>query len=175
MPGSKISSEAKGWIFEMREGGMTLREIVEKSGASLSTVTRLLRKIRQEGFQEGIKNKPVPGRPTIWTPHILYQMKRFIEDHPFSSASDVKSKCLSVSHLSIRRIQEGYQKKFKMPVRRAAKKPLLKPNMVEKRLAFAHNHFHWTEEDWLRVMFTDESTFQLFRNRIKLVRRPVKQ
>ena len=35
--------------------------------------------------------------------------------------------------------------------------------MVEARLAWYEQHKDWTEEDWLKVEFSDESTFQQFR------------
>ena len=45
--------------------------------------------------------------------------------------------------------------------------------MKKKRLAFAKMHLHWTADDWGKVLFSDESTFQQFVVRHKHVRRPV--
>ena len=45
--------------------------------------------------------------------------------------------------------------------------------MKKKRLAFAKKHLHWTVDDWGKVMFSNESTFQQFVIRHKHVRRPV--
>ena len=45
--------------------------------------------------------------------------------------------------------------------------------MKKKRLAFAKKHLHWTADDWGKVLFSDESTFQQFVVRHKHVRRPV--
>lgn len=54
----------------------------------------------------------------------------------------------------------------------AAKKPLLRPQNVRKRLQFAKEHVNWTKEDWSQVLFTDESKFELFgTNRRVFVRR----
>lgn len=37
------------------------------------------------------------------------------------------------------------------------KRPNLKPNHIQERLAFARTHINWTVDDWKRVMFSDES------------------
>jgi hypothetical protein len=36
------------------------------------------------------------------------------------------------------------------------KKPWLRPEQKEARLKFARDHIHWTEEDWKRVVWSDE-------------------
>ena len=42
----------------------------------------------------------------------------------------------------------------------------------KKRLRFARDHVQWTEDDWSKVLFTDESKFELFgTNRRMFVRR----
>ena len=45
--------------------------------------------------------------------------------------------------------------------------------MTEKRLAFSQPFGHWGVEDWKKVMFSDESNFELkFGNIRRLCRRP---
>ena len=44
----------------------------------------------------------------------------------------------------------------------AAKKPLLRPQSVKARLRFARQHYDWTVEQWNNVLWSDESSFQLF-------------
>ena len=38
-----------------------------------------------------------------------------------------------------------------------AKKPLLSPQHIKARYEFACKYQHWTEEDWFRVVFSDET------------------
>ena len=40
------------------------------------------------------------------------------------------------------------------------KKPWLRPEQKAARLRFALDHIHWTEEDWIRVVWTDEMSMQ---------------
>jgi len=45
---------------------------------------------------------------------------------------------------------------------KAAKKPLLTESMKKQRIAIAKQHVHWTTEQRKKVIFSDESTFQVF-------------
>ena len=52
-------------------------------------------------------------------------------------------------------------------------KPLVSWVNRRKRLKWAREHLYWTVEDWMRVIFTDESSFETGqRNRIYVTRRP---
>ena len=108
----------------------------------------MVARCKAEGFEEGLKTKKKNcGRKTIVTEKMLVAMKRFVNDHPFSTAVEVKRKVREVRHLSVRRIREAFQIKLKMPIRRAAPKPLLNERMVAQRLQFCHDHLHWTADD----------------------------
>lgn len=47
--------------------------------------------------------------------------------------------------------------------RRPVRKPLLSALNKRRRLQFAKEHKHWTVDDWKRVMWSDESRFQMHR------------
>jgi transposase len=44
---------------------------------------------------------------------------------------------------------------------------------IQRRLAFAHQHENWTEDQWARVFFSDECNFYLGQHGRTYVRRPV--
>nr|CDJ88331.1 Transposase domain containing protein [Haemonchus contortus] len=57
--------------------------------------------------------------------------------------------------------------------RRPAKKLLISPKNRKARVEFARRHLHWTSNDWSKVLFTDESKFNLFgSDGTEYVRRP---
>ena len=164
-------------IWGLHLAKVTQPEIARRAGCSVRTVRRIVAACVKNGFEEGVKEhrKGVVGRKTLFTPKVLNALRRWVHDHPFTTAVQVKRSVPEVAHLSVRRICEGFQKKLGMPIRRAAPKPLLNERMVAQRLEFCRSHLHWTPDDWNKVMFSDESTFLLLRNRMKLVRRPVGQ
>ena len=59
-----------------------------------------------------------------------------------------------------------------MPAKRPIRKPVITLAARRKRLLFCKAHETWTVEQWQKVMFSDESTFQVSHNVKKHVRRP---
>ena len=57
--------------------------------------------------------------------------------------------------------------------RRPVKKQLLTPTMMKKRLKWAKEHREWTVDDWKKVIFSDESHFEVHGHRSPYVRRSV--
>ncbi|KAK4315398.1 hypothetical protein Pmani_013315 [Petrolisthes manimaculis] len=77
-----------------------------------------------------------------------------------------------LGEVSVRTVQVRLQKDLKLLCRRAAQKPLLTKNMKKQWVDFCKRHADWTQENWRRVMFSDESAFKTISRRQKLVRRP---
>lgn len=51
---------------------------------------------------------------------------------------------------------------FGLNGRVACKKPLLRQANIRKRLKFAQEHVTWTESQWAKVLFTDETKVEIF-------------
>src|ERR1700738_3051 len=53
------------------------------------------------------------------------------------------------------------------------KKPYLSQKHREKRLDFARRHQNWTVEQWRKIIWCDESTFEIGRNsrRVRVIRK----
>ena len=69
-------------------------------------------------------------------------------------------------------VSRRLSKDFNMKSYKPAKKPRLTAAIKAKGLQFANNHQHWTSEQWGKVLFSDESTFQQFVVRKRHFRRP---
>ena len=100
-------------------------------------------------------------------------MKKMVVEFPTSSIKKVQSALLTkgvkVSDMTVfRRLRFDFGIKSQKP----AKKLLLTKKMKAKRLEFAKSHQHWITEHWSKVLFSDESTIQLFATRKQNVRRP---
>ena len=157
----------------MKEAGMSSSLIAERCGISHRTVNRIWKRMQEEGLERAARPRPRSGRPTIITLRVVAALRRYINLHPFDAAFEIRQRCPAVRHLSARRINEALSKHCKRPSFVAAKKPLLTDAMIAKRLAFCNQFLHWTPAQWMGVMFSDESRFAVFRNRIRRVRRPI--
>lgn len=115
------------------------------------------------------------GRPTLASPRIMRTVRRIVTDNPSATCSEIKQQirglCPQVP--SVRTINDIVSKKLNLPSRRPSRKPLINDAQRAKRLKFCKDFQHWTEQQWGRVLFSDESSFQLFGGRVTRVRRPV--
>ena len=109
------------------------------------------------------------GRKRNTTQRDDVRIIRLAENDPETSAKKIhlnmEGKGLEVSESTVRRRLNEGGLRYGPPL----KKPLLKPNHLEARLQFVLEN---ADRDWDRVIFTDESTFQLFQS-ARMVWQPI--
>ena len=110
-----------------------------------------------------VKDKKRIGRPSILTKRNERTIIRRIMSNDCTTAVDVKrslkvNEKIEVSANTIRRVlkRNGLRSRVKQ------KKPLLSKKHRKSRLTFAKKYQHWTVEDWKKVVWSDESKFQIF-------------
>ena len=144
-------------------------KVARKMEVACSTITR--DKARDVGEEQALRNKPGVGRESKVSLGNVQRIIKLIRRRPFLSAVRIKA-ILSphLNHLSTRMIQKTLIKAV-YKAHKAALKPLLTQQMMDKRMEFATDYLHWSPHDWAKVMFSDESTFKLVRGTRKTVRR----
>ena len=167
---NELTPETRAEIVALHNEGMPVKDIVSKFGISKSCVYFTIKKFKNEN--SFVTNKRC-GRP----PALTKEDEQFIK---VCSLRDrrrtVRELCevLNVSRkkrVGLTTVRNAF-KKCGLVGRVACRKPLLRPNNIKKRLALTRKHVHWTLEDWKKVLFTDESKFELFgSNRRIYVRR----
>ena len=152
-----ISQECKKNIQLLYSQGFSLRKIADRLGVSRETVRRNLDQEELEG-----KNKS-PGRPLKLSPRVKKSLVRSYEAGKLLSSTEGKNHLLikaniTVSRSTVRRtlLRSGL-KSYAKP-----KKPRLTAKHKRARLNFAKLHFDKSEEDWRRVIFSDESKYNLY-------------
>ncbi|MBW0555389.1 hypothetical protein O181_095104, partial [Austropuccinia psidii MF-1] len=98
------------------------------------------------------------GQPTKLNERDWRQLSRIITRCQRLTVSQVAS--LMTSLVSTQTIQREIHKLGKHS-RIALKKPYLRPQDFQHRLAFAQAHRHWTINEWAKVICTNKSTFEL--------------
>lgn len=168
-----ISVEEKAKIMCWQQEGVKTSEIAERLGRHPSVIRKHVALLKDlPPMTSPPPPKPRPGPKRKISNIMKIRLKMFVMRYPFKTARELKNEVAGWSKISVRRIQEVLQKDLNMPARKAAKKPLLTPQMVKKRLAFCRKFSSWTPEQWEKVMFSDESTFRLINPRGVIVRRP---
>lgn len=157
--GSELTPEKKSVIVALSKEGLSTRKIASRIGFHHSTVSRLLKKAQETG-----KTDRIPGRG---------------RKRASTNADDriLKRMCLSDRHLSSTELKRDWQDATGVRVssrtvrnrlcevglnaRRPRKKPLLTKKMRLQRLEWAREHEGWTKNMWNKVIFSDESKFNL--------------
>ena len=157
---AKVDAKTRTRAVVLVEEGYSYRDVGTRLGISYKTVFRLVKKHRETG---SIVDKPRSGRPKATTERedrIL--VRKSLGDRRLTSP-ELRAKMEDDHgvHVSSRTVRSRL---FSAGLRGcvAAKKPLLRDPTIRKRLAFAREHRDWTIEQWNSVLWSDESSFQLF-------------
>ena len=148
----------------MYSSGLSMNEIAKRMRIARGTVQSIMKKHRETGT---VADRPRSGRPRKTTPQedrLLCRdcLKNRMKTSPQLASSFCEStgKTLDPSTVRQRLLNVGLRGYV------AAKlKPLIRqPNKVA-RLKWAREHVKWTEDQWKKVLWSDEAPFQLFRTK----------
>lgn len=168
----EISVDVRELIIKYQSEGKSLREIGRLVGKSHATVQTVLKNYKTNG---SLSSKQRSGRPKIFTPREEVLIERKIKKDPKLTASEIAAELLEETGKSceantIRRVlkRKGYHS------RTARKKPFISEKNRRKRLEFARSHEKYGNEFWSKVIFSDESKFNIYNNdgRTKVWRKP---
>jgi len=145
----------------MLETGFSTREIAAKVGCkSHSTIVRLKKKFEETGK---VKNKPGSGRPRKLNERDERTLVRRIMTKECSNAVQLQKSLKTTDNIDVssNTVRRALRRKG-LVARVKRKKPLLSRKHREKRLKFAKKYKDWTIADWSKVVWSDESKFQVF-------------
>ena len=156
----KLSTEERLEVVVKIRNGMTWREVADSMKISESTILRILRKHRETG---SVLDKPRSGRPRKTTARDDRVIVRMSLADRRLTATDICARLyrlhrirLAVRTVRARLLQAGLKSCV------AARKPLLTAEHCRRRRAFAAAHHNWTVDHWKQVLWSDESSFQVF-------------
>jgi len=168
-----MSIEEKAKAIAWRQENVSVNEIAQRLGRGRMSIFRLFSKMKISGRNEMPKRKPGSGRPRKATAFVKEELMKYIVKYPMATATDIMADLPHVvGDMAVRTVQDILCRELGMRSKVAAKKPLLTDKMKKKRLDFANKYKDWTAEDWSKVMYSDESTFECIRSASRKVRRP---
>jgi len=137
--------------------GLTSPVIAKKVKRSQSTVSRIIRTYYYKNFNGRVLTRIGKRKTTKHQDRILLWAVKANDDRPFRDIITISGVKVSFSTLR-RRLEE-----VELFSRVRRQKPLLKPHYMRTRLRWAKEHVNWTFEQWLRVIWSDESSIVLSR------------
>ena len=123
------------------KNGLSQREIARQLNIALSSVSKTLHQIQEEGYYRSRKRT---GRPpkTSWTTNRL--MHRIAVSNPSATSAEIASRLPNDCHISPRTIQRRLQLTYHLRAYKPAKKPRLSEKNRRDRLTFYQRYRHWT-------------------------------
>ena len=142
------------------QGIRNANEIQRRTNIGLSTIYYNLKKLETIG---DVSQKPGAGRPRKITKAAAKVLGQQIRRNPTASTKDLAKKLsekgITVSRYTVGRHlhYRGYKNSLPLAV------PMLTAEQKQKRVEWARKHLR---DNWSRTLFSDETSFQLFRNTI---------
>lgn len=155
-----LSIDLRKLIIQYHKNGKSLREIGKIVNRSFSTIRNIVNKY---DLHHRIEDFPRSGRPKKLSHRQINSIHRQIKVDPQFSAVQIAKQLsneseTSVSASTVRRALHSRGMHGRTP----RKKPYISKVNKGKRMKFAENHLGYTQNDWNRCIFTDESKFEVF-------------
>ena len=156
----ELTASQRAVVIALHQEGLSSRQIAQRVNCHQTTVSRLIKRFNDSGSTAPMTGR---GRKRSSSTRDDRALVHTSLRNRFLSSSDLKRKwemqCgVSVSTSTIRKRLA----KAGLHGRRPRKKPLLTPQMRKARLSWAKEHIGWTEQQWNRVIFSDETKVNLF-------------
>jgi transposase len=156
-----LADSKRAVVRELLKKGCTVRETSAQTGVSLGTISGI-RQALVEGGDTGRLNGDT-GRPRIMNKRQERNAVRLVVSGKCQTATVLKKTLedeygLDVSTSTCKRVlhRAGLRGRVKI------KKPLLRKTHRKKRMAFARRLRDWKVDEFKRIIFSDESKFNVF-------------
>lgn len=136
-------------------------EIIKITGFPKSTIHDLVNRLKKRGTLTPL---PIPGRPKVLDVQKHRYLGQLIKNNDSITAAEIVikfNKNYPDLNITERTIQRTLKNNLQYVVCRPQRIPLLRPVHIEKRLEWVQNH---ANDSWSTTIFSDETTFQMFRN-----------
>jgi len=156
----ELSLKERTRAVTLHEEGYSQRDIARKIGASKTAVLHIIQKYRATGTTVNTKGRGRRRLSSARDDRVLVraslanrratslQLKRL-----WTRETGIQCSSRTVRNRLLERNLRSYK---------ARKKPFVNNRQRNQRLQWAKDHRNWTNADWQKVMFTDESNFELF-------------
>lgn len=155
----KLLPETKAEICTHFEHGLTQKEIAIKFNISQSTVSKTIKNHRIRGFYARKKGS---GRKKILSVQDMKFLEAKVDSKPKIGSNKLKSTLAQVKsvEVSARTIRRSLCE-INLNGRVACSKPLLTDINVNKRLEHSQTWIDYANEDWDRIIWSDETKINL--------------
>uniref|UniRef100_A0AAY5K846 Transposase Tc1-like domain-containing protein n=1 Tax=Esox lucius TaxID=8010 RepID=A0AAY5K846_ESOLU len=155
----ELCKDIRDKIVDLHKAGMGYRTIGKQLGEKATTVGAIIRKWKK--FKMTV-NLPWSGAPCKISPREASMIMRKVRDQPRTTRQDLVNDLKRAGTTVSKKTISNTLRRHGLKSCSAHKVPLLKPAHVQARLKFANDHLDDPEEEWEKVMWSDETKIELF-------------
>ena len=163
----ELSLAQRAQIKILDQQKLSTRKISSIMNIPHTTVAYTLRRISEK---QSLSPRKRSGRPRTTSATTDRQLHRIAVQHPTWSSTAIAAQV--GTRVSARTVRRRLVDDFNLPSRRPARKSRLSAKNIRDRMAFCRKYKDWNEDQWMDVMFSDESTFSQFHAYARHIRRP---
>lgn len=159
MAATYLSIHDKDKIIFLHQNGMKPLDIALKVGKSKRSVQRVLKEFKDTGEIAGPKKKT--GRPRITSSREDRKLERIVKQQPFKTQNQYREAWKNTGAVASRSTIRLRLKESEFKRCRAKRCPMLKKWQRKKRVTWANQHRFMPRNYWNRVLWSDESYFEI--------------
>ena len=156
--GKDVPECIRNQVVGMRKAGKKFTEIGAELNIKKDTARQIWNRYQERGNCENI---PRPGQPKALSESDLRQLKRHLRQDRDTRRQPLAEIIVDLN-LSVcpKTVRTAIVDNIGMGHRIARKTPWLSKEQKSARLKFAKKYIHWTQDEWRRVIWTDEMSMQ---------------
>ncbi|KAI4881877.1 hypothetical protein NFI96_003987, partial [Prochilodus magdalenae] len=155
----ELCKDIRDKIVDLHKAGMGYRTIGKQLGEKATTVGAIIRKWKKCKITD---NLPRPGAPCKISPRGASVILRKVRNEPRITRQDLVNDLNRAGTTVSKKTISNTLRRQGLKSCSARKVPFLKPTHVKARLKFANDHLNDPEEEWEKVMWSDETKIELF-------------
>uniref|UniRef100_A0A8K9X9E9 Transposase Tc1-like domain-containing protein n=1 Tax=Oncorhynchus mykiss TaxID=8022 RepID=A0A8K9X9E9_ONCMY len=154
-----LCKDIRDKIVDLHKTGMGYRTIGKQLGEKATTVGAIIRKWKK--FKMTV-NHPRSGDPCKISPLGASMIMRKVRDQPRTTRQDLVNDLKRAGTTVSKKTISNTLRRHGLKSCSTRKVPLLKPAHVQAGLKFANDHLDDPEEEWEKVMWSDETKIEIF-------------
>ena len=157
----ELSKDVRDKIVDLHKAGMGYKNITNQLGEKVTTVGAIIRKWKKH---KRTVNLPRPGAPCKISPCGFAMIMRTVRNQPRTAREDLVNDLgpQSAGTIVTKKTIGNTLRREGLKSCSARKVPLLKKVHLHARLKFANEHLNDSEDNWVKVLWSDETKMELF-------------
>uniref|UniRef100_A0A674F7N9 Uncharacterized protein n=1 Tax=Salmo trutta TaxID=8032 RepID=A0A674F7N9_SALTR len=153
----ELSKDVRDKIVDLHKAGMGYKTIAKQLGEKVTTFGATIRKWKKH---KRTVNLPRPGAPCKISPRGVAMIMRTVRNQPRTTREDLVNDLKAAGTIVTKKTIGNTLRGEGLKSCSARKVPLLKNAHIHARLKFANEHLNDSEDNWVKVLWSDETKME---------------